>query len=68
MRDTGERAAKRAMRAELLVLEGALNDFLKGGVSEGLITPFKMLLLVHARTVLAVARIARAGVRTTKIR
>lgn len=60
--------AKSLLNSDLTSLRGALVEFLNGEVSLGLISPYKMLLLVQARTLLAVVEKAQAELLNTKVR
>lgn len=66
--DRTEATAKSAMEKELSELETALDNFLSGEVRDGLITAFKLTLIVHAKTLLAVAERSRKDVAENKVR
>lgn len=51
--DVQERDAKARISAELKALEETLDLFLSGEVRDELITPFKVTLMVHARTLVS---------------
>lgn len=66
--DRTEAGAKAALGAELVALEEALDTFLSGEVRDGVITSFKLTLIVHARTLLAVAERSRMDIAENKVR
>jgi hypothetical protein len=63
-----ERQAKEQMTMDLLALENAIDTFLSGEVREGLISSFKLTLIVQARTLLALAKQSRLDVGENTIR
>jgi hypothetical protein len=63
-----EKQAKATLTNELSALETALDTFLCGEIREGLITSFKLTLIVQARTLLALTERSRKDVGENTIR
>lgn len=62
-----ERVAKARITDELAQLVVAVDGFLTGEVSAGLITPFKLTLIMQARTMQALAERGLRDVETSKV-
>lgn len=63
-----EKEAKERLGSELEALERALDDFLTGEVRDGLVSPFKMTLIVQARTLQALVERSKKDVVDNQIR
>lgn len=64
---TEEFGRLKAMHGDLVALEEAMKRFLDGEISRGMITSYKMTLLVSAQTLLAVSRSARRDLLEKKV-
>lgn len=58
---------RQAMHNDLLSLEDAMRDFMEGEISRGLITDYKMTVIVAARMLRAVANSARQDLLENKV-
>lgn len=58
---------RQAMHADLLALEDAIGVFVGGEISRGLITDYKLTILVAVRTARAVANSARQDLLENKV-
>ena len=63
-----EKQAKEQFITELVAIERALDEFLSGEIKEGLISPFKLTLIVQSRAFLALVKQTKQDVPENTIR